>query len=86
LIISEKLDQNTRSTLQQIRRETSLTSRQLAETAGVPLRTEYMMEIGGHVAFEDAIKVLDALSQLTGRVHTLEELHINLASEITPLP
>lgn len=85
MALSDHLDHNTRPTLQQVRRKTSLTSRQVAEMAGVPLRIEYMMEIGSHVSLEDALKVIAALSQLTGHTYTFTDLNVNLTSEITPL-
>jgi DNA-binding XRE family transcriptional regulator len=54
-------------TLQQIRREYNITSRAVAEEAGVEFRTEYLLEIGAAVKREDALKILSALSTLTGQ-------------------
>ncbi|HEV2655858.1 MAG TPA: hypothetical protein VGT82_12915 [Ktedonobacteraceae bacterium] len=54
-------------TLQQIRREHNITSRAVADEAGVDFRTEYLLEIGAAVAHDDALKILDALSTLTGQ-------------------
>jgi hypothetical protein len=54
-------------TVAKIRREhPGLTSRQVADMAGVPLRIEYLMEIGGTVSRQEADQVLRALSTLTG--------------------
>jgi transcriptional regulator with XRE-family HTH domain len=53
-------------TLQQIRREHNITSRAVAEEAGVDFRTEYLLEIGAAVERDDALKILSALSTLTG--------------------
>ncbi|MDQ2887353.1 MAG: hypothetical protein M3Y39_14865 [Chloroflexota bacterium] len=54
-------------TLQQIRSEHNITSRAVADEAGVDFRTEYLLEIGVAVARDDALKILSALSTLTGQ-------------------
>ncbi len=61
-------------TIQQIRREYKLTSRVVAATADVEFRTEYLLEIGGFVEQAEALKVLQALSMLTGMHYTLENV------------
>ncbi len=61
-------------TIQQIRREHSLTSRIVATTANVEFCTEYLLEIGAFVEQVDALKVLRALSVLTGEYYTLENV------------
>ena len=61
-------------TLQEVRREHGLTSRALADEAGVPLRIEYLMEIGGTVSHADAQRVLQALFRLTHTRYTAREL------------
>jgi DNA-binding transcriptional regulator YiaG len=61
-------------TIQQIRREHNLTSRVLATTANVEFRTEYLLEIGAFVEQADALRVLEALSTLTGEHYTLENV------------
>ena len=61
-------------TIQQIRREHHLTSRVVAATANVEFRTEYLLEIGAFVDHADALKVLQALSTLTGEQYTLENV------------
>ncbi|HYU71620.1 MAG TPA: hypothetical protein VEL31_02975, partial [Ktedonobacteraceae bacterium] len=58
--------------IQQIRREHNITSRAIAEEAGVEFRTEYLLEIGGAVERDDALKILHALSVLTGEQCTAE--------------
>ncbi len=72
-------------TLQQIRREHSITSRAIAEEAGVDFRTEYLLEIGAAVEHDDALKVLHALSTLSGErcaVDTVRGMCIVTASTI----
>ncbi len=61
-------------TIQQIRREYNLTSRVVAATANVEFSTEYLLEIGAFVEQRDALKVLQALSTLTGEQYTLENV------------
>lgn len=61
-------------TIQQIRREHHLTSRVVATTANVEFHTEYLLEIGAFVDQGDALKVLQALSTLTGEPYTLENV------------
>jgi hypothetical protein len=41
--------------LMRIRKENNLTSRQLADAAGVELRIEYLAEIDGRIEEEEAI-------------------------------
>lgn len=52
--------------LRELREKYSLTAQRVAEAAGVPLRIEYLMEIGGIIKREDAELVLDAIFRLTG--------------------
>src|SRR5713226_4530382 len=54
-------------TLMQVRRENNLTSRQLADAAGIPLRVEYLAEIGGLVEEMEAGLLLEAISKLTSK-------------------
>jgi DNA-binding transcriptional regulator YiaG len=61
-------------TIQQIRREHDLTSRVVAATANVEFSTEYLLEIGAFVDQGDALKILHALSMLTGEHYTLENV------------
>jgi len=61
-------------TIQQIRREHNLTSRVVAEAAGIEFHIEYLLEIGGLVERGSALKVLQALSTLTGKQYTLENV------------
>ncbi len=73
-------------TLQQIRwTQQGLTSQALAQAAGVPLRIEYLMEIGAWVSRQEAEKVLVALSQIAGHKYTLENVEgIRLRENILP--
>ncbi|HEY4034336.1 MAG TPA: hypothetical protein VGL94_10270 [Ktedonobacteraceae bacterium] len=53
------------ATIKDIRQRHGVTAQDLAEMAGVPLRIEYLMEIGCPVSQNDAVKVMRALSALT---------------------
>ncbi len=76
-------------TLQQIRREYDITSRAISEKAGVDFRTEYLLEIGAAVEYDDALKILHALSTLTGQrcaVDTVSGLCIVAAPTVKKRP
>jgi hypothetical protein len=66
------------SSLMQVRQAHNLTSRQVSEAAGVPLRVEYLAEIGGRVEEAEAILLLAALSKLTGKQYTLQNVQIHV--------
>jgi hypothetical protein len=68
-------------TLMQVRRENKLESRQLADTASVELRIEYLAEIGGQIEEKEAIKLLKALSYLTKKHYTLQNVQINIRGD-----
>jgi len=53
------------ATIKHIRQQYNLTAQEVAETAGIPLRVEYLMEIGCPVSRDDVTKVMQALSTLT---------------------
>ena len=53
------------ATIKHIRQQYNLTAQEVAETAGIPLRVEYLMEIGCPVSKDDVTKVMQALSILT---------------------
>jgi hypothetical protein len=72
-------DWSDRPTLQAARREAHLTSREVAEAAGVPLKIEYQMEIGGIVSQEDAEKILAAFSRLSGEACSLDTVQVALS-------
>jgi hypothetical protein len=72
-------DWSNRPTLQTARREAHLTSREVAEAAGVPLGIEYQMEIGGIVSQEDAEKILAALSRLSGETCSFASVQVSLS-------
>lgn len=57
----------------EIRRESGLTSRQVADAANVPLRDEYMFEIGGVISHDAKEKVIQALSILTNHQYVLSD-------------
>ena len=77
---------------QQIRREAGLTSRAVAQAAGVSLRDEYVFELGARVDQETKQKVIQALSTLTGHTYTLADFEPDkpaphdLRPSRTPLP
>jgi hypothetical protein len=58
------------TTIKAIRQRHGVTAQDLAAMAGVPLRVEYLMEIGCPVSQEDAAKIWRALSALTS-IHPL---------------
>ena len=58
-----QVDQQT--TIKEIRQRHGITAQNLAERAGVPLRVEYLMEIGCPVSQIDAAKIMQALFTLT---------------------
>jgi DNA-binding transcriptional regulator YiaG len=53
------------ATIKAIRQHHGMTGQDLADMAGVPLRIEYLMEIGCPVSQNDATKVMQALLALT---------------------
>ncbi len=67
-----------KETIKQIRQRYHLTAQRVAEMASVPLRVEYLMEIGCPVSKKDAEKVMQALSALTGDRFTLLDVTINV--------
>jgi hypothetical protein len=71
---SEDRSRDKLPTIQQIRRDNNLTSRVVAITADVEFCIEYSLEIGAFVEQADALKVLQALSTLTGGHYTLENV------------
>jgi transcriptional regulator with XRE-family HTH domain len=52
-------------TIKEIRQRHGITAQDLAAQAGVPLRVEYLMEIGCPVSQIDATKIMHALFALT---------------------
>lgn len=82
---SNPFDPSRLPTLQALRRKTPLTAREVAETAGVPLRIEYVMEIGGLVSQQEAEKVLAAFSRLTGEPYSLTNVQVHLAQNAARL-
>ena len=83
---STHFDPSRLPTLQALRRKTPLTAREVAEAAGVPLRVEYLMEIGALVSQQDAEKVLVAFSHLTGEPYSLKNVQVHLAQNAARLP
>jgi hypothetical protein len=62
--------------LMQVRQDAGLTTKQVADQAGLPLRDVYAAEIGIPVDEEVALKILMALSLLTGRIHVRDNTEI----------
>jgi hypothetical protein len=60
--------------IRDIRRQYGLTSRTVADAAGLDLYTEYLLEIGGLVSNREVELVLQALSRLTGEQFTRENV------------
>ena len=58
---------------QQVRRASGLTSREVATLAEVPLREEYLFEIGGPTSPETRRKIIQAFSRLTGHAYTIAD-------------
>jgi hypothetical protein len=73
---SNDADQPKLPTLLALRRKTPWTSRDVTEAAGMPLPIEYVMEIGGMVAF----------SRLTGQEYWLHNVSVNLIQHAARLP
>jgi len=57
----------------QVRQAAKLTTQEVADLAGVPLRVAYLMEIGGMTDREDVQKILHALSSLTQRTYVVDD-------------
>jgi hypothetical protein len=62
----------TKPTVGEVRQAHHLTWQHIADTAGVPTRVAYVLEIGGLVSKPEACKVIAALSHLTGEPYTLD--------------
>jgi hypothetical protein len=67
-----------KETIKQIRQRYDLTAQRVAEIANVPLRVEYLTEIGCPVSMEEAQRIIQALSSLTGNRFTLRNVTINV--------
>ena len=70
----DRKNKNQTQNIRDIRRQYDLTSRQVADAAGVDLQIEYLMEIGGMVSTTQAEQILQALSRMTGQHYTLENV------------
>jgi hypothetical protein len=79
---ASKYQQQGKPTLMQVRRDKGLQSSQLASAANLPLRIEYQAEIGVLVDKEIAERILYALSCLTDEKYTLDNVVINIKSEV----
>ena len=86
MIAHDDSDKSALPSLQELRRKTNLTSRQIAEIANVPLRIEYLMEIGGSVEQKDAERILGAFSQLTGEAYSLSNVQVHLLHHAFHVP
>jgi len=64
-----------------LRRESGLTSEQVAKEARLSLSDEYRAEIGSAIEPEIATRILTAFSTLTGKAWTMQETAINVQRE-----
>ena len=64
-----------------LRRESGLTSEQVAQQAKLALCDEYRAEIGCVIEPEIAMRILAAFSTLTGKPWTMQETAINVRPE-----
>ena len=69
-----------KQTLREARQQHGLKLRQLAETAGLPLREVYQAEIGVAVDYVSATRLFEALNKLTGQSYTFEMIRIEVKS------
>lgn len=69
-----------------LRRESGLTSEQVAQAAKLSLSDEYRAEIGCAIEPEMAARILAAFSILTGKGWTMQEIAINIRSEREQYP
>ena len=61
-------------TLMQLRRKLNLEAQRVADVAGLPLRVEYLMEIGAPVKREHAVQIMAALSRLSKQTFTIDDV------------
>jgi len=69
-----------------IKQQTKISTQQLALAAGLSIGEVYLVEIGGFVSLDQARKVVNAFSQLSGQQLTVDDIRIqNIpASPIAP--
>ena len=70
---------------QKIRIEQGLTSRAVAEAANIPLRDEYLFELGAAVSQEVKYKIICAFSTLTGYDYVLSDFEWGRRRESQPI-
>jgi hypothetical protein len=61
-------------TLMKLRRKLNLDAQRVADVAGLPLRIEYLMEIGAPVEREHAVQIMAALSRLAKQTFTVDDV------------
>ncbi|MBE3558519.1 MAG: hypothetical protein IMW89_04750 [Ktedonobacteraceae bacterium] len=66
--------------MREIRRQHDIGLDQLAELAGLPKRSVYLLEIGWPTEEAEAWRVLEALSRLSNRLYTLDDVRVKLKS------
>lgn len=71
---------------QQIRREAKLTSQQVANQANLPLRIEYLYEIGASVEQVQKEKLVAALAVLTKHPYTLQHFESHTVVSVLKSP
>ena len=67
-------------TLLSLRLQTTITTQEVAQKAGVSLTHAYVVEIGGFADRAIAEKVIDAFSQLSGMRYTLDDIRLQNVS------
>ncbi len=67
-------------TLLSLRQQTTITTQQLAQKAGISLTQAYIVEIGGFADRTIAEKVIAAFSLLSGKQYTLDDIRLQNVS------
>ncbi len=67
--------------LKELRRQHNISLTALAEQAGVPLREEYLLEIGVPVEKQTVLKILKAFSRLVDQTYTLDDIWASIKKE-----
>ncbi len=70
-----------RRSLKELRCQHDISSQVVAEQAGVPLREEYLLEIGVPVERQTALKILNAFSRLVNQTYTLDDIWVSIKKE-----
>lgn len=74
------MDTTKKPTLLSLRQQTTITTQELAQKAGVSLTQTYIVEIGGFADRTIAEKVIAAFSLLSGMRYTLNDIRLQNVS------